>query len=111
MDNPEKTEGATENGQSRENRKGNQEQPRLDNPESNWQHGVHKTKYEDKQNKNTPQKAKNMSNTDSTIFFSFQRYVISHATMGENVLDTTNASANEATRGKIVQNVCISFMS
>ena len=120
MDNPEKTEGATENGQSRENRRGNQEwtiqrkpkgQPRLDNPESNSQHGVHKTKYEDKQNKNTPQKAKNMSNTDSTIFFSFQRYVISHATMGENVLDTTNASANEATRGKIVQNVCISFMS
>jgi hypothetical protein len=80
MDNPEKTEGATENGQSRENRRGNQEwtiqrkpkgQPRLDNPESNWQHGVHKTQYEDKQNKNTPQKAKNMSNTDSTNLFFF----------------------------------------
>ena len=35
------------------------------------------------------------------------RYVISHATMGENVLDTTNASANEATRGKIVQNLYV----
>ena len=53
-----------------------------------------------------------MSNKDHTeIFISFQRYVISRATMGENVLDTTNASANEATRGKIVQNVCISFRS
>jgi hypothetical protein len=42
MDNPEKTEGAIKNGQSRENRRGNQEwtiqrkpkgQSRMDNPE------------------------------------------------------------------------------
>lgn len=35
------------------------------------------------------------------------RHVISRATMAVNVLDTTNASANEATRGKTVQNLYV----
>jgi hypothetical protein len=44
----EKTEGAIKNGQSRENRRGNQEWT----IQRNWQDWVHKTQDEDKQNKN-----------------------------------------------------------
>jgi hypothetical protein len=47
MDNPEKTKGAIKNGQSRENQRGNQEWT----IQRHWQHWVHKTHDEDKQNK------------------------------------------------------------
>jgi hypothetical protein len=47
MDNPDKTKGAIKNGQSRENQRGNQEWT----IQRHWQHWVHKTHDEDKQNK------------------------------------------------------------
>jgi len=46
----------------RENRRGNQEWT----IQRNWQHCVNKTQNEDKQNKNTIQKTKKMSNTNHT---------------------------------------------
>ena len=46
----------------RENRRGNQERT----IQRNWQYRVHITQYQDKQNKNTTQKAKRMSNTEPT---------------------------------------------
>jgi len=44
----------------KENRKANQEWT----IQRHWQHRVYKTQNEDKQNKNTTQKTKKMSNTD-----------------------------------------------
>ena len=58
MDNPEKTERAIKNGQSRENRGGNQEWT----IQRNWQNRVQKT--QDKDKKTQIQKAKEMSNTN-----------------------------------------------
>ena len=60
MDNLKKTEEAIKNGQSRENRRGNQEWT----IQRNFQHWVHKTQDEDKQDKDTTQKTKTMSKTD-----------------------------------------------
>jgi hypothetical protein len=60
MDNPEKTGGIIKNGQSRENRRGNQEWT----IQRKWQHWVYKTQDEDKPIKhNTMTLASNRDNS------------------------------------------------
>ena len=58
MDNPETSEGPNQNGQSRDIRRATPEWT----IQRHCQHWVNKTQDEDKQNKNTTQKTKKMSN-------------------------------------------------
>jgi hypothetical protein len=73
LDNPEKTGGVIKNGQSRENRRGNQEWT----IQRKWQHWVYKTQDEDKPIKhNTMTLAPNRDNSISTFGTQRKRYIL-----------------------------------